>query len=143
MIQNNITTTDNSANIRSLFVASNGRLFAGTTSGLFRSSSVTTGYRSELQPRLQPQLSNLLRNYPNPFNPSTTIGFTLDVSGETTLKVFDALGREVAVLADGYLEAGVYHQRTFHAIALVQRNVCRSTDERTKRTQFRKMLLMK
>ncbi|MFZ4619899.1 MAG: T9SS type A sorting domain-containing protein [Bacteroidota bacterium] len=57
----------------------------------------------------------LEQNYPNPFNPATTIGFTLYESGYTTLKVYDALGREVETLVNEHLEAGVRHQRTFDA----------------------------
>jgi hypothetical protein len=44
--------------------------------------------------------------YPNPFNPSTAIGFQLPVFGQVRLSVHDALGREVAVLADGVMPAG-------------------------------------
>lgn len=60
----------------------------------------------------------LLQNYPNPFNPATTIGFTIQVSGFTTLKIYDVLGREVVTLANEYLEAGVMHHRTFDASRL-------------------------
>ncbi|MFA6470156.1 MAG: AGE family epimerase/isomerase, partial [Bacteroidota bacterium] len=55
----------------------------------------------------------LHQNYPNPFNPVTTISFTLQTSGTASLKVHDALGREIAVLADGILEAGKYYQKSF------------------------------
>jgi hypothetical protein len=47
-----------------------------------------------------------LRNYPNPFNPSTTIEFSLTARGWVSLKVFDILGREVAELADDELLPG-------------------------------------
>lgn len=47
-----------------------------------------------------PKSFRLFQNYPNPFNPTTTIRFTLPVSGFTTLKVFDILGREVAMLVN-------------------------------------------
>ncbi len=56
----------------------------------------------------------LLQNYPNPFNPSTTIRFDVRTSGNVSLKVYDVLGREVAVLADEYLRAGSY-ERVFDA----------------------------
>lgn len=57
------------------------------------------------------------QNYPNPFNPSTVIGFQLAVAGEASLKVYDVLGREVAVLVDGMMSAG-QHQATFNADGL-------------------------
>ncbi len=62
------------------------------------------------------------QNYPNPFNPATTLSFTLQTSGMTTLIIYDALGREVAVLANEQLEAGVLHQRTFNASHLALQN---------------------
>jgi hypothetical protein len=49
-----------------------------------------------------------LTNYPNPFNPSTTISYQLPVNSYVTLRVYDMLGREVAVLAEGVKDAGYY-----------------------------------
>lgn len=48
----------------------------------------------------------LFQNYPNPFNPITTIRFMLHISGFTSLKVFDVIGREVATLVNGEISAG-------------------------------------
>jgi hypothetical protein len=50
----------------------------------------------------------LQQNYPNPFNPSTRIQFTVVNSQYTTVKVFDLLGREVAVLVDEMKAPGTY-----------------------------------
>ncbi len=59
----------------------------------------------------------LHQNYPNPFNPSTTISFTIPKSSYVTLKVYDVLGREVAELVNGDLQAGS-HSINFDASRL-------------------------
>ncbi len=46
--------------------------------------------------------------YPNPFNPTTTISYTVGTYGHTSLRVYDVLGREVATLVNGMKEAGAY-----------------------------------
>lgn len=51
---------------------------------------------------------SLSQNYPNPFNPSTLIQFTLGIRQFITLKVYDMLGKEVAVLVNDYKNAGSY-----------------------------------
>jgi hypothetical protein len=50
----------------------------------------------------------LAQNFPNPFNPSTVVGYRLSVAGQATLKVYDLLGREVAVLVNGSMPAGAH-----------------------------------
>jgi hypothetical protein len=62
-----------------------------------------------------PSELTLTQNYPNPFNPSTTIEFTLPDDGRVSLKVYDMLGKVVATLVDGELEAGTLHRATFDA----------------------------
>jgi hypothetical protein len=61
-----------------------------------------------------PVQSALLQNYPNPFNPSTAISFQLTAITFVRLKVFDALGREVATLVEGEKPAGT-HTVTWNA----------------------------
>lgn len=56
----------------------------------------------------------LYANYPNPFNPATVIKFDVPSSGNVTLRVYDMLGSEVAVLLNGNIESG-HHSVTFNA----------------------------
>ncbi|MCC6550119.1 MAG: T9SS type A sorting domain-containing protein [Ignavibacteriaceae bacterium] len=59
----------------------------------------------------------LYQNYPNPFNPSTMISFALPKSEEVSLRIYDILGNEVAVLLSGKLDAG-NHTVEFNASEL-------------------------
>jgi hypothetical protein len=62
----------------------------------------------------QPLGFTLYQNHPNPFNPSTVIGYRLSEAGQIRLAVYDLLGREVAILVDGLMPAGE-HQVRFNA----------------------------
>ena len=57
---------------------------------------------------LAPYETMLYNNYPNPFNPSTNIRFSISDSRFTTLKVYDILGNEVATLVNEEKPAGSY-----------------------------------
>jgi formylglycine-generating enzyme required for sulfatase activity len=78
--------------------------------------------------RVLPSELSLLNNYPNPFNPATTIRFAIGTAGALStgaagqgahvrLSVFDILGREVALLADGVMEPG-WHSVTWNAAGM-------------------------
>ncbi len=57
---------------------------------------------------LVPSEYTLEQNYPNPFNPTTTINFSIPKSSIVSLKVYDALGKEVATLVNEFKNAGNY-----------------------------------
>ncbi len=48
----------------------------------------------------------LEQNYPNPFNPTTTISYSIPKSEKVTLKIYDALGKEVAELVNEFKSKG-------------------------------------
>jgi subtilisin family serine protease len=60
------------------------------------------------QSAVLPQGFALHPNYPNPFNPTTTISYDLPYSTEITLRVFDVEGRQVELLAKGRVQAGTH-----------------------------------
>jgi hypothetical protein len=88
-----------------------------------------------------PNRVELAQNFPNPFNPNTVIGFRLSVAGEANLRIYDLLGREVAVLVDGMQAAGAYTV-TFDATTLAS-GVYVYTLRAGDRVVTKKMLLMK
>lgn len=69
---------------------------------------------TDVNDNLNPNSFSLDQNFPNPFNPSTKITFSLAKAGNVSLKVFDVLGREVATLVSGSLTEG-QHTYSFDA----------------------------
>lgn len=84
---------------------------------------------------------SLEQNFPNPFNPSTTINFTLTRADVTALRVFDVLGREVAVMNFGRMDAG-RHTVSFNGSSLSS-GVYFYKLESGAQNATRKMLLLK
>ncbi len=79
------------------------------------SVSVNGETSTDIEPETEiPRDVHLDQNYPNPFNPVTVIGYQLPVRSDVRLEIFDMLGRRVAVLVDGPVQAGS-HQATFDA----------------------------
>ena len=80
-------------------------------------------------------------NYPNPFNPETTIRFALPVASHVLIEVYDVLGREVARLVDGEMGAGhhtvVFEGRSLASGIYIYRMFSGSFE------QYRTMLLVK
>lgn len=89
----------------------------------------------------QPVAFHLATAAPNPFNPTTTIAFTMAETGPATLKVFDLSGREVATLWNGLASLGVTRVQ-FDGSALAS-GVYLYTLEALGQSQTQKMVLVK
>ncbi len=78
---------------------------------LVLSDSSNGGGRSPeaADPNSVPVTQFVANNYPNPFNPTTTISYSVPTTGLVRLSVYDVLGRKVADLVNGYKDAGSYN----------------------------------
>ncbi|RJP80437.1 MAG: T9SS C-terminal target domain-containing protein [Candidatus Zixiibacteriota bacterium] len=65
----------------------------------------------------QPETHVLLSAHPNPFNPATTLSYQLPTLSRVSLNIYDTAGREVAMLVNGWREAGS-HEVTFDGSGL-------------------------
>jgi hypothetical protein len=88
-----------------------------------------------------PEQFGLEQNYPNPFNPATKISYSVASGVHVSLKVYDALGQEVAELVNDYRRAGNYEQ-SFDALSLSS-GVYYYTLTAGNFTSTKKMILMK
>lgn len=79
---------------------------AGTQLANFTLEHATTSVETTDEQEALPVEFELGANYPNPFNPSTTIYFGLPQAQEVRLAVYNLLGHEVKELLNGYVEAG-------------------------------------
>lgn len=77
-------------------------IIACTDSGLY----LLTDYLTEIEPDHIPDVEIAASNYPNPFNPETTISFTLPYSTEISLDIYNAKGEKVRDIFKGFLPAG-------------------------------------
>jgi hypothetical protein len=96
-----------------------------------------------------PQRLLLDQNFPNPFNPITTIRFGLPEPSQVSLKIFDMLGREVVTLINKELSAG-YHNYEWNGARLasgmyIYRLTAASSNGNTPQhfIQVKKMMLLK
>ena len=75
-------------------------------------NSIDSGTDEEI-----PKVFVLDQNYPNPFNPSTKIKYSVPLSSNVTIKVFDILGNEIETLVNEDKTIGTY-EITWHAANL-------------------------
>ena len=88
-----------------------------------------------------PLTFKLEQNFPNPFNPSTTIKYNIPESGHVRLSIYNMIGEEVVVLENGQVEEGFY-EKTFDASNLPSGAYLYKLETKSY-VQVKKMLLMK
>jgi hypothetical protein len=90
----------------------------------------------------RPEGFRLDQNYPNPFNPNTVLRYQVSEASFVTLKVYDLLGREVAVLVNDLRQPGVY-ESVFDARALASGTYLSKLTASGGQVAIRKMVLVK
>jgi hypothetical protein len=80
---------------------------------LYNIGGGTVGMQNEETEEI-PTSYSLVQNFPNPFNPTTTIQFSLPQAGDVSLKIYNLLGEEVKTLVNEYKEIG-NHSVQFNA----------------------------
>ena len=81
---------------------------SGSIIGVFDKSGIA---------QIIPESNSLSQNFPNPFNPSTTIYYGLKEAGNVTIKIYNALGQEIVTLVNERKESG-YHYAEWNASGL-------------------------
>ena len=133
--------------VASVACSPDGTIWAATPSGFSRygeplsDETIITSVSDAV-----PTPVSMLSNFPNPFNPSTTISFTLPAPGKTSLTIYDITGRKVRTLISGRLTAGA-HSAAWDGLddsgRAVSSGVYLSRLTTGKHTTVGKMLLMK
>ena len=89
-----------------------------------------------------PKQFSLDQNYPNPFNLTTEIQFTVEVTGNASLRFYNAIGQEVATLFDGVAETGRYYIVKIDGSSLAS-GIYFSRLESNGRRDMKKLVLLK
>jgi len=84
----------------------------------------------------------LEQNYPNPFNPSTKISWQSPISSWQSIKLYDAIGREIETIVDGFYEAGI-HTKSYIANATLPSGIYFYQLKAGNFVQTKKMMLIK
>jgi hypothetical protein len=96
---------------------------------------------------LLPVQYELYQNFPNPFNPSTTVRFALPEASHTILKIYNMLGQEIAILISAELDAGYYESRfdasVFSSGVYIYRITAEGLNTRKNFIQIKKMMVVK
>ena len=93
--------------VNAIAVEKNNTIWFGTENGVskYTGEIITTSVDDEEQ---TPESIPLIKTYPNPFNPSTTIEFTLPESGFATISIYSMAGQKIRELTADFMPAGTH-----------------------------------
>ena len=104
-------------------------------------SNTVTGLIDTEKNELIPDKFHLSQNFPNPFNPTTTIHYKLPEANPVTIKIYNLLGQKIVTLVDKWMPAGSY-QVKFDAAGFAS-GLYFYRIEAGKYSQVRKMMLLR
>ena len=116
-IEWNSFTTDNglvSNNISTIAIDADNNIWIGSDSGLMELSDFTVD--TEGNNSLPEKYDLDISVYPNPFNPSTNINYTIQESGKITISIFDLTGQKVKTLVNEFTSKGE-HQKKWNGLS--------------------------
>jgi hypothetical protein len=103
--------------------------------------TVATRLEGDLNLPKQPDSFILLENYPNPFNPVTTIHYKIKAQSDIELAIYDIQGRKISTLFSGKQNAGDYYHQWNAGRVSSGEYICRLKVD--KRTEYNKIVLLK
>lgn len=101
----NVTVPANADSVFEFRLSESGKMDDGL---IFNSGSIPVGVYTGIASASEPYHFSLSNNFPNPFNPTTTIKYEVGKAGLVSLRVYDILGRLVETLVDGVEAAGAH-----------------------------------
>ena len=123
---NNVTGTGSAASMKVQIIAQSDSVPGSVANGALPSLAQCIGITTNIPvtvgintiSSIVPNTFNLQQNFPNPFNPSTSVRFDISKSSNVTLKVYNAKGQEVATLINNEFVTPGTKEVTFNASAL-------------------------
>lgn len=140
----NLGTTDTNTDLGRIGIYQRGTKPHAYVGGIMVKTAWPVGPATSVTPTTleQPTTLALLGNYPNPFNPSTKIAFTVARAAHARLTVYNVLGQQVATLFDQDAATGMQYQVSFDGIGLAS-GLYLARLESDGHQVMHKMLLMK
>jgi len=116
----NLGTTDTNTDLGRIGIYQRGTKPHAYVGGITVRTTWPVGPATSVSPATvdKPTTLSLLGNYPNPFNPSTKIAFTVARAARATLRVYNLLGQQVATLFDQDATTGTQYEISFDGIGL-------------------------